>query len=155
MRKKTKEKKVIGSRDKADLPEFNLFDLPCKIDTGAATSAIHCFQVKLLEEKHKEVISFRLLDPAHDAYNGKEFRTSNFKEKRVKNSFGQSEYRYVIKSKIVLFGKAIETEFTLADRILMRYPLLLGRRLLRSKFLVDVARYDISFRLKNNTENPG
>src|SRR5690606_33875272 len=93
-RKKTKKEKfIIGARDRIDLPEFNLLNLPCKVDTGAATSAIHCYKVQLKEIDGKEFISFRLLDPSHEAYNGKEFRTDNFKEKRVKSSFGHTEYR--------------------------------------------------------------
>jgi hypothetical protein len=149
--KSTKRPKlIIGARDKIDLPEFNLLDLPCKVDTGAATSAIHCYKVQLREINGKEVISFRLLDPAHEAYNGKEFRTHNFKEKKITSSSGHSEYRYVIKSRIVLFGKEIETEFTLADRIRMRYPVLLGRKLLRRRFIVDVTQKDLSYQQKLN-----
>ena len=140
-----KPKIIIGARDKIDLPEFNLLDLPCKVDTGAATSAIHCYKVQLREINGKEIISFRLLDPSHEAYNGKEFRTSNFKEKKITSSSGHSEYRYVITSKIVLFGRELETEFTLADRLQMRYPVLLGRKLLRRRFVVDVALKDLSF----------
>ena len=45
--KSTKTKLIIGARDKIDLPEFGLYELPCKVDTGAATSAIHCYQVRL------------------------------------------------------------------------------------------------------------
>ena len=94
------------------------------------------------------MITFRLIDPSHEAYNGKEFRTDNFKKKKVKSSFGHTEYRYVIKSKIVLFGKEFETDFTLADRLRMRYPILLGRKLLRRRFIVDVSRKDLSYRQK-------
>ena len=146
--KSTKTKLIIGARDKIDLPEFGLYELPCKVDTGAATSAIHCYQVLLKEIEGKEMITFRLLDPAHEAYNGKEFRTDNFKEKKVKSSFGHTEYRYVIKCKVLIFGKKFETEFTLADRIQMRYPILLGRKLLRRRFIVDVSRKDLSYRQK-------
>ncbi len=145
-----KPKQIIGARDKIDLPEFNLYELPCKVDTGAATSAIHCYKVRLREVNGKEIISFRLLDPEHEAYNNKEFQTENFTEKKITSSSGHSEYRYVIKSKIVVFGKSIETEFTLADRMKMRYPVLLGRKLLRRRFVVDVAEKDLSFGQKVN-----
>lgn len=145
---KKKQKIIIGTRDKIDIPEFDLLDLPCKTDTGAATSAIHCHHVRLIQNNGIEFISFRLLDPSHDAYNHKEFRTANFKEKKIKSSFGDIEYRYTITCKVTLFNKMFEAEFTLADREKMRFPVLLGRRLLRGRFLVDVAKANLSFKQK-------
>ncbi|MFP4089777.1 MAG: ATP-dependent zinc protease [Cyclobacteriaceae bacterium] len=146
MKKKTK--KVIGTRDRVDLPEFSLLDLPCKIDTGAETSAIHCHRVRMIEVNGVDTISFCLLDPSHEAYNHKEFRTSNFKEKKIKSSFGHSEFRYSIKCKITLFGETFPAEFTLADRVRMKYPVLLGKKLLKNRFVVDVAKTDLSYQLK-------
>lgn len=142
------QKTIIGTRDKIDIPEFALFDLPCRIDTGAATSAIHCHHVKLIQKNGKEMISFCLLDPSHDAYNHKEFRTSNFTEKKIKSSFGDVEYRYTINCPVTLFNQTFMAEFTLADREKMKYPVLLGRRLLKGRFIVDVAKANISYKLK-------
>ncbi len=144
---------IIGSRDKIDIPEFALFDLPCKIDTGAATSAIHCHHVKLLQVNGVETISFRLLDPSHDAYNHKEFRTSKFIEKKIKSSFGDIEYRYTINCQVTLFGRTFNADFTLADRENMRYPVLLGRRLLRKRFVVDVSKSNLSYKQKIKSDH--
>ena len=146
--KKKKEKRIIGHTDQIDLPEFDLVDLPCKIDTGADSSAIHCHQIRLIQENGRDFISFRLLDPTHEAYNHREFKTANFREKKIKNSFGQSEYRYSITCQTVLFGQTFTADFTLADRINMRFPVLLGRKLLRNRFLVDVSQRDLSFKSK-------
>lgn len=142
---KNRGKKLIGTRDRIDLPEFKLFDLPCKIDTGAETSAIHCHRVRLLEIDGKETISFRLLDPSHEAYNNHEFRTTRFREKKIKSSFGHSEYRYSIKSKVTLFGVTFTADFTLSDRVRMKYPVLLGKRLLKNRYIVDVSKIDLSY----------
>lgn len=149
--KKKLPKTIIGTRDRIDIPEFELFDLPCRIDTGAATSAIHCHHVKLIQQGGREMISFCLLDPSHDAYNHKEFRTSNFSEKKIKSSFGDTEYRYTINCGVTLFGRTFPAEFTLADREKMKFPVLLGRRLLKGRFVVDVAKANLSFKLKLNT----
>lgn len=147
--KTEKAKLLIGTVDKIDFLEFNLKDIDCKIDTGANTSAIHCHKVQLHEKEGKSFISFQLLDPKHPAYQSITFSSYDFKEKIIKNSFGQTEYRYSIKTDIVLFGKKIKTEFTLADREQMRYPVLLGKRLLRRGFLVDVSQKNLSFTQKN------
>jgi hypothetical protein len=142
---KAKKKLVIGTIDRIDLPFFELYELPCKIDTGADTSAIHCHYVKLIERDGVEEVCFRLLDPLHQAYNGKEFRTSEFKEKKVRSSSGFATYRYTIKTKVKLFRKTYPIYFTLADREQMRYPILLGRRFLKNRFTVDVAQRDLSY----------
>lgn len=143
-----KEKKIIGTIDKVDLPEFNLEDLECKIDTGAATSAIHCASIKVKEVNGVDYISFKLLDPEHPLYNGHVFQTANFKEKTIKSSFGHSEVRFVIKTKIKLFRTVYPISFTLSDRENMKYPILIGKRLLNRRFLVDVSQKDLSFNQK-------
>ncbi len=147
---KNKSKLVIGTLDKVDFPEFGLYEIPCKIDTGAQTSALHCHRVRLIEieKEGKEIIAFELLDPSHEEYNGKEYRTTDFEERKVRSSSGHAEYRYVIRAKLLLFGETIETEFTLADRERMKYPILLGKSLLKGRFLVDVAKTNLSHKQK-------
>ncbi len=142
---------VIGRRDRADFPEFGLFDIEAKVDTGAFTSALHCAQVKVIEVKGIQKISFHILDAHRPDVELRRFATRFFTRKKIKNSFGQSELRYVIKTKIVLFGRTIRAEFSLADRTEMRYPVLLGRKLLRNKFIVDVTHADLSYQQKKDT----
>lgn len=139
---------VIGATDHVDLPEFELYNLACRIDTGAATSAIHCHNVKLVQKDGRQAVSFMLLDPEHPAYQNRAFYSFDFKEKIIKNSFGQIEKRFSIKTILLLFGRKFKTEMTLADREAMKYPLLIGRRLLLRGFLVDVRLKDISYHSK-------
>lgn len=147
---KKKEKTVIGTTDKIDLIDLDVLDLPCKIDTGANTSSLHCEKVKLVRENEVEVVSFRLLDPSHPAYNGKEYRVKEFKERKIINSFGHWEYRFVIKTKVKLFDQEFTTEFTLSNRGRMKYPVLLGKKLLKGRFLVDVSKSNLSYKNKNS-----
>lgn len=151
MVRKTKQQYIIGKQDKIDLPEFNLNNLSCKVDTGADSSSIHCHKVRIKEIDGKEVLSFRLLDPLHPHYQKKDFFTTEFIERKVKNSFGDSEYRYFIRTKVLLFGKEFQTEFSLSDRAKMKYPVLLGRKILASGFLVDVTQKNISYKKKINS----
>ncbi|WP_026999792.1 ATP-dependent zinc protease family protein [Eisenibacter elegans] len=156
-KKNTAPKRIIGTRDRIDFVDFALFDLPCKIDTGAETSAIHCHHVKLIEKEGQELISFKLLDPSHPEYDGVEYRTAKFEERRIRSSFGHTEYRYVITTQVQLFGEVFSTQFTLADRVQMKFPVLLGKRLLKNQFLVDVSLVDLSFKQKQqnlSTQTP-
>jgi len=143
-----KAKRTIGRVDKIDFLEFDLQQIACKIDTGAATSSIHCQHVHIVEEKGKKKLAFSLLDKEHPNYDNKVYFTDNFSEKKVKSSTGHSELRFVIETKVVLFGETYTTQFTLADREQMRYPVLIGRKLLRGNFIVDVARTNLSAKKK-------
>ncbi len=145
---KEKTKYIIGRNDRIDLPEFNLKEIQAKIDTGAYTSAIHCSQIMLIEENGTKKISFHILDADDVALEERVFTTDNFKEKLIKSSFGQVEKRFVIRTKIKLFGRTINTDFSLTDRAEMRFPILLGRKLLRNRFLVDVSLTNLSYKQK-------
>jgi hypothetical protein len=142
------EKKVIGRRDIADFPELDLSNIDVKIDTGAYTSSIHCEQIEEHGSGDRSRIHFKLLDKSHPEYNNKEFIYANYRQKRVKNSFGVSEKRYVIETSIILFGETITAQFTLSERGEMRYPVLLGRKLLKRRFIVDPARTNLSYKQK-------
>ncbi len=142
------EKKIIGRRDKADFPELQLKNIDIKIDTGAYTSSIHCEHIREKDENGIKKLSFRLLDKSHPEYSNKEFVYLNYKQKLVKNSFGVSEKRFVIETVILLFGELYTSEFTLSERGEMKYPILIGRKLLNRKFIVDTQRTNLSFKLK-------
>lgn len=148
--RKKKKKKVIGRTDRIDLPLFGLSDVECKIDTGADTSAIHCSNVKIIERDGVQTLTFKLLDPEHPAYVNKVIRVRDFTERKVRSSTGHTEHRFVISTTGILFGKEFNIEFTLTDRDTMRFPILLGRKLLKRGFLVDVTKRDLSFNKKSN-----
>jgi hypothetical protein len=139
------KKQVLGGSDKIDFPDLGLENISCKVDTGADTSSIHCHHVRIREINGEEVLVFRLLDPRHKTYLKKDFTTKSFKERKVKNSFGDKEYRYFVKLKITLFNKDIETEFSLANRADMKFPVLLGKKLLSQNYIVDVGQKNLSF----------
>nr|WP_073219989.1 RimK/LysX family protein [Aequorivita viscosa] len=135
----------IGRIDKADFPQLNLFDIEVKIDTGAYTSSIHCKNVKV-EDGY---LKCNFLDEEHPSYHEKEIIFDEYDVKVVKSSNGQSEPRYRIKTKIILFGKTQDIYLTLSDREEMRFPVLLGRNFLSKKYIVDITKTNLSFKLKN------
>lgn len=153
MRKKSIEKLIIGSKDKVDFPKLKLYNIDAKIDTGAYTSSIHCNNVKIKRRGEKRYVYFNLLDPSHPDYDHKEIRLPLYKTKNVKNSFGQSERRHIVITEIILFNKKYEIELSLSDRSKMQYPVLLGRKLLRKGFIVDISRSNISYRKKMRSKH--
>lgn len=148
---KKSEKKIIGRRDKADFPRLELSNIDVKIDTGAYTSSIHCEHIEEILVEGKKAIRFRLLDSSHPEYNNKGFIYPDYSQKLVKNSFGGTEKRYVIETSITLFGEEFRSAFTLSERGEMKYPVLLGRKLLNRRFLVDTMKINLSYKQKLKT----
>ena len=85
------------------------------------------------------VLHFKLLDPSHPEYNEQDQRFTEYSQKEIKNSFGEIENRYVIKTLIRIGAKQIKALISLSDREKMRYPVLIGRRFLKNRFIVDVS----------------
>jgi hypothetical protein len=141
------EKFIIGRSDKIDLPDFGISNISAKVDTGAYTSAIHSVNPKISGTR-KKILAFSIVDPGNSEVRGQRYRTEDFTEKIIRNSFGQIEKRYVIKTNILIFNKVIETEFSLSNRSEMRHPILLGRKLLKKGFVVDVSRFNLSYKGK-------
>lgn len=142
------KKLIIGTTDFIDLPDLGVEDLPCKIDSGADTSAIHCERMKIKEIDGQEYLSFKLFDRRHPHYTGKEILTNNFIERKIRSSFGDYEYRYQVKLKIRMFNIDFLTSFNLSNRKNMKYPVLIGKKTLRNRFIVDVSKKDLSYQAK-------
>jgi len=132
---KNKPKQIIGRREIVDFPELGLTGISAKIDTGAYSNTLHCRDIRIVEKE----LCFKLLDPSHPIYYEKEHCFENFSQKRIKNSSGETEKRYAIKTKIRIAGRTIKSIISLTNRGNMRYPVLIGRRLLKNKFVVDVS----------------
>ncbi len=134
---------VIGRKDKVDLPDFQIYNINAKVDTGAYTSSIHCTKIKLIDG----VLHFQI--PGLIEKEVKDFHTETYSIKNVKSSNGKTESRFTIKTHIKLFGRTYQTEFTLTDRSKMKYPILLGRKVITKRFLVDVSKKNLSYTLKS------
>lgn len=141
-------KTVIGRRDLIDLPDFDITNLSAKVDTGAYTSALHASEIRLIQGS-ADKLSFRIVGLEQEY---REIVTEDFSERMIKNSFGDIERRYVVKLNVLVFNKNIITEFSLSDRSSMKHPVLLGRKFLRGRFVVDVSRLNLSYKQKRRKE---
>jgi hypothetical protein len=145
------KKKIIGRKDILNFPRLKLEGFEVKIDTGAYSSSIHCRDIKLGQKNGKEVITYVLLDPTHPKYHGKKFTSSTFKEKYVKSSNGVSEKRFVITTDVLIYEEKYKIELSLTERGEMRFPILIGRKLLIGKFIVDPSKTNLSFKEQKNS----
>ena len=138
-----KKKQIIGCREQIDFPDIKLYGITAKVDTGAYIMALHCHDIRVEKRNGKNTLCFKLLHPSHPEYNEQENYFTDFEEREIKNSFGVQEKRFVIKSSVVIAGRRIKSLISLTDRRNMRYPVLIGRRLLKGRFIVDVSKENL------------
>jgi hypothetical protein len=129
---------VIGRVEKASFPEQGIYNVYAKIDTGADLSSIWATNI----HEEEGVLRFKLFGKKSAHFTGKEVQITapHYLLTRIANSFGHKELRYVVKLQLMLGGKTIRTTFTLADRSKKTYPILIGRKALNQKFLIDVSK---------------
>ena len=106
-------------------------DVLAKVDTGAYSGGLHVFDV--IEESDE--LSFTPISKEN-----KRVSTKRYRKKWVKSSNGVKETRYVISVLAKVDGFSTVLELTLADRSEMKYDMLIGRKNLANKFIVDVAK---------------
>ncbi|MDV7186531.1 RimK/LysX family protein [Lutibacter sp. TH_r2] len=140
-------KKLLGRTDILDFPELELFGIDIKVDTGAYTSSFHCHHIEL----ENNILKCQFLDPKHEKYHDKFFEFNEFVQKNVKSSNGITEERFIIKTNIIIFNEIHTIELSLTERGSMTFPVLLGRKFLSKKFIIDTAKKNLSFKKLNKT----
>lgn len=138
--------KTVGWKETVDFVDLELFNVPAKIDTGAKTSVLHCGSIEYIKKGKRQYVKFVPL--GSDSINGKAFILPFHKERTIKNSFGNEENRFIIRTRVRMFGAIYDIEVSLRDRSNMEFPMLLGRSFIRKKFLVDVNRAELSKKYK-------
>ena len=120
------------------LSKLGILRMEAKIDTGAYTSSLHCENINVNYENSKPILYFTVEQKGLASPEFINLRFETFSQKIIKNSFGEMEERYVIRTLIHIGKKKIWSDISLSNRDAMRYPVLIGRKLLKGKFLIDV-----------------
>lgn len=142
---------IIGWREWVGLPDLAIPHIKAKVDTGAKTSALHAYYVTPYEREGQTWVKFGLHPLQKDSLTCIECDALVKDVRRVTDSGGHSEQRYVIDTTLVVRGEEYTVEMTLTDRENMRFRMLLGRSALKHRFLVDSAK---SFVLGGNRHQP-
>lgn len=125
---------TIGRAEEIALPEINLSGVPARIDTGAKTSSI--WATKLTEKD--SALSFSLFGKSSPFYTGERITVHNYSRRIIASSNGIAQERYVVHLLVKVKSRQIRASFSLANRSSQAYPILIGRNVLRGKFIVDV-----------------
>ena len=128
---------TLGWREWVALPDLGLPAIKAKIDTGARTSALHAFKIEPYTDAGTEMLRFLI----HPIQRNQDFQvechTPIHDYREITDSGGHREMRYVIRSNIAVAGGSWPIELTLTNRDTMRFRMLLGRRAMENRFLVN------------------
>jgi hypothetical protein len=125
---------TIGQVEAVVFSELQTGKVEARIDTGARTSAI--WADNCLKEADGLKVTF--FGPGSALYTGQAIKFTEFAKTVVASSNGAAQRRYKVRLLVVIGGRRMRAWFTLADRSQQVYPVLIGRNVLRGKFVVDV-----------------
>jgi len=127
------DSKVVGAFENVSFPDFGIFDVVAKVDTGALSGALHATAIHEVDlPTGQKAVSF--LPYGHEP----RVEVADFHKKMVKSSNGTTEERYVISTIVVIRDVQYPIHISLSDRSNMMKGVLIGRRFLRAHgFLVD------------------
>lgn len=127
-------KDIFGICERVSMPEFGIFDVVAKVDTGAYSGALHCSKIEeITNENGKKILRFTPSDNHAQAVESGKFVSSY-----VRSSTGHRVKRYLFDADIVIKGVSYKIRIGLSDRSDMNYEILIGRRfLVENNILVD------------------
>ncbi|MBR0403016.1 ATP-dependent zinc protease [Candidatus Saccharibacteria bacterium] len=145
-----KDLPIIGSSEWVDIGKYR--HVPAKTDTGAQSSTIWASDICVEKDG---TLKFKLFDKGYYLYTGKVFKRTpqNYKVGIIRSSNGQEQIRYRVYLPVTIAGKKISALFSLADRSKSNFPILIGRRTIVGKFIVNPAIQNVR-KISVNTHNP-
>ena len=133
------EPALVGWRELVGLPDLVDVRIPAKIDTGARTSSLHATEVERFDRDGQRWVRF-LLDLGEGRSEPVTCEVPRADRRTITSSNGESQDRFIIKTRLQIGRHIYRAEFSLADRSDMQFPILIGRTALRSRFVVDSGR---------------
>jgi hypothetical protein len=133
-------KETIGWREWLALPQLGIPAIKAKIDTGARTSALHTFSLEEFTSDGRRMVRFGI----HPLQKRKDIElfceAPVLERRRVKDSGGHIEKRYVIETRVALQNEIWPIHLTLTNRDAMLFRMLLGRTAVAKRFIIDPGR---------------
>jgi hypothetical protein len=131
---------IVGWREWLRLPDFCETPIKVKVDTGARSSCLHAFNVEVIEENGQPVVYFDI-HPIQNSID-KTVRVSSplIEYRTIRSSSGHAELRPVIRIQARVGETNWPIEITLTNRDQMGFRMLLGRRAMAHRFIVDPAK---------------
>lgn len=131
---------TIGWREWVGLPDLGVSAIKAKIDTGARSSSLHAFDVRVVRRGDQRYVRFKVHPIQRDGKTEVEAIGKLIDKRQVRSSSGHADQRPVILTEVDLNGESWPIELTLTNRDEMGFRMLLGRQAIRGRYLVDAER---------------
>lgn len=125
---------TVGYIEQIDLPEWRVYALTAKLDTGALSSALHVENISCWEDGWV-TFDVPLASGARSHVEAQLVRRG-----QVRSTTGKVEWRNFVATRLCLGPIERDIEIGLVDRSAMNYRMLLGRAALAGGCMVDPAR---------------
>ena len=127
---------IAGWLERARLSPGNIV-LEAKLDSGARTSSLHAMNLQQFRRDGKDWVAFDV-----SGNDGRSVRIERpvVRIARIKSALGADEGRPTVALGVCIGSVYRVTEVNLVDRSSLTKPLLVGRRFLKGRFLVDLNR---------------
>ena len=146
MVQKKREKRVVGWKEHVALPDLKIKSVIAKIDTGANVASIDASEIKVVNKDGIKYVNFKVMKRNNTV---RKTSAPLAGYKRIKSSNGDVERRPYVETTLLMDGINKKIVLTLTDRGPMDYTMLIGKKALGRRWLVNPA---ISFLTSANRE---
>ena len=134
MAQQRRQKRVVGWKEHAALPDLKVKDVIAKMDTGANLASIDASEIKYSTKSGVKYVNFKIMK-RNNTVRKTSAPLAGFK--RIKSSNGEVERRPYIKTTLLVDGISKKIELTLTDRGPMDYTMLISRKALGRRWVVN------------------
>ena len=142
---------TVGWREWAALPELDIPAVKVKIDTGARTSALHALNIERIKVNGSDRVRFDVQPLQRNRTVIIPTEAPLVDMRKVSDSGGHVERRFVISSMLELGSMKHEIEITLTERNSMLFRMLIGRTAIAENVLVDPSASYLCGRMSTRT----
>ena len=128
---------IVGWREWVSLPDLGIKSIKAKMDTGAKTSALHTYFIEPINNSERPMVRFGIHPMQKSVKNDTICIADIVDERRIVDSGGHPELRYIIRTSILVGNKKWPVDLSLTNREQMRFRLLIGRAAISEQLIID------------------
>jgi ribosomal protein S6--L-glutamate ligase len=128
---------IVGWTEWVSLPGLSLPFIKAKVDTGAATSSLHAYNIQFITHQGKKFVKFEAHPIQHNAKVVKHCIAPLIGTRRVRSSNGELQVRPVILTSLNIGNNKWQIELNLTNRDYMGKRMLIGREAMQGRILVN------------------
>lgn len=130
---------TMGWREWLGMPDFGITGIKAKVDTGAASSSLHAFRMERFAADGVDMVRFEIHPRQRSRQGTVTVEAQVVDERPVRNPGGRREVRPVIETTLRWSDVEWLAQINLTRRDEMGFRMLLGRKAMRGRFVVDPA----------------